>query len=202
VEQRPDIRQAEENLHAASAEVGIAVANRLPSLMLTGDIGSMALAAGQMFSGGAGFWTLVGGITQPIFDGGLLMHKERAARAAYVEAAEQYRATVLTAFQNVADTLHALEQDSHALKDTLAARDAASATLDLTKRQLQTGSVNYLAVLNAEQAYQQATLSLIQAQANRFSDTAALFQALGGGWWNRLDTATLNETPDDKEIEE
>jgi NodT family efflux transporter outer membrane factor (OMF) lipoprotein len=182
VEQRPDVKQAEENLHAASAEIGVAVANRLPNLTLTADAGEMALAFRQM--SGAGFWTLAGGITQPIFDGGTLLHRERAARAAYTEAAEQYRGTVLSAFQNVADTLNALEQAAHTLNAAIAAKDAAKVTLDLTRRQLQSGSVNYLTVLNAEQGYQQATIALIQAQAARFTDTAALFQALGGGWWN------------------
>jgi len=109
VAQRPDVRQAEENLHAASAQVGIAVANRLPNITLTADAGSMALAAGQMFAGGTGFWTLAGTITQPIFQGGALRHKERAARAAYVRGTEQYRSTVLTAFQSVADTMNAQE---------------------------------------------------------------------------------------------
>lgn len=184
VEQRPDVRQAEENLHAASAQIGVAVANRLPNITITGDIGSMALAAGQLFNSGSGAWSLTGGITQPVFQGGMLLHRERAARAAYTQAAEQYRNTVLTAFQNVADVLNALEQSARALNAAADAKSAAKVTLDLTRRQLQSGTANYLAVLNAEQAYQQASISLIQAQANRFSDTAALFQALGGGWWN------------------
>ena len=187
VEQRPDVRQAEENLHAASALIGVARANRLPSLNLTGDIGSMALAFGNIFSAGTGFRDLTAGITQPIFQGGTLMHKERAARAAYIQADEQYRSTVLTAFQNVADTLHALRQDADGLKAAVAARDAAKVTLDLTTRQMQVGYVNYLALLNAEQNYQQAVINLVEAQSNRFADTAALFQALGGGWWNRSD---------------
>lgn len=187
VAQRPDVRQAEENLHFASAQVGIAVANRLPNITLTANAGSMALAASQMFAGGTGFWTLAGGITQPIFQGGALRHKERAARAAYVQATEQYRSTVLTAFANVADTLNALEQDAEALKAGAAAREAASTTLELAKKQFQTGYANYQALLSAEQIYQQAVLNLVQTQANRYADTAALFQALGGGWWNRAD---------------
>jgi len=189
VAQRPDVRQAEENLHSASAQVGIAVANRLPNLMLTADVGSTALMAGQMFAGGTGFWTLAGGVTQPIFQGGALLHRERAARAAYTEAEAQYRGAVLTAFQNVADTLNALEEDASALKAAAAAKEAASITLDLARRQWQSGYANYLALLSAEQAYDQAVINLIQAQANRFADTAALFQALGGGWWNRADFA-------------
>jgi NodT family efflux transporter outer membrane factor (OMF) lipoprotein len=187
VDQRPDVLQAEENLHAASALIGVARANRLPAFNLTGDIGSMALVFGDILSAGNGFRDATAGVTQPIFEGGTLMHKERAARAAYMQADEQYRSTLLTAFQDVADTLHALEQDADGLKAAVAARDAAKVTLDLTTRQMQAGYVNYLALLNAEQAYQQAVINLVQAQANRYADTAALFQALGGGWWNRSD---------------
>ena len=187
VEQRPDVRQAEENLHSASAQIGIARANRLPSFILTGDLGSMALAFGKIFSAGTGFRDVTAGVTQPIFQGGTLLHRERAARAAYVQAEEQYRSTVLTAFQNVADTLHALEQDADGLKAAAAARDAAKATLDLTTRQMQVGYVSYLTLLSAEQTYEQSLINLVQAQSNRYADTAALFQALGGGWWNRPD---------------
>jgi len=187
VEQRPDVLQAEENLHSASALIGVARANRVPSFNLTGDIGSMALAFADIFKAGNGFRDVGASVTQPIFQGGTLMHRERAARAAYVQADEEYRSTVLTAFQNVADTLHALEQDADGLKAAVAARDAAKVTLDLTTRQMQAGYVSYLAPLSAEQAYQQAVINLVQAQSNRYADTAALFQALGGGWWNRPD---------------
>ena len=192
VEQRPDVRQAEENMHSASALIGVAVANRLPNFELTADAGTMALTAAKIFSAGAGFWDLGASVTQPIFQGGTLLHKERAARAAYVQAAEQYRSTVVTAFQNVADTLNALQRDADALKSAAAAADAAKVTLDLTRRQLETGAAgetNQLALLNAEQTHQQAVINLVQAQANRYADTAALFQALGGGWWNRAELA-------------
>jgi len=185
VAQRPDVRQAEENLHSASAQVGIAIANRLPNLTLSADAGTMALAASQMFAGGAGFWTLAGGVTQPLFQGGALLHKQRAAQAAYLEAAEQYRSAVLTAFQNMADTLNALEQDAEALKAAAAAKEAASVTLDLARRQWESGYANYMALLNAQQSYQQTALNLAQAQVNRYADSAALFLALGGGWWHR-----------------
>jgi NodT family efflux transporter outer membrane factor (OMF) lipoprotein len=187
VEQRPDVRQAEENLHSASALIGVARANRLPSFALTADAGSMAVIFTHMFAAGTGFWDLTGGATQTIFQGGTLVHRERAARAAYIQASEQYRSTVLTAFENVADTLHALEQDADAVKSAAAARDAAKVTLDLTTKQMQVGYVSYLTLLSAEQAYQQALINLVQAQTNRYADTAALFQALGGGWWNRPD---------------
>ncbi len=187
VEQRPDVRQAEENLHAASALIGVAIANRIPTIALTADAGSAPVDITKMFSGGNGFWDLTAGITQPIFDAGTLRHRERAARDAYAEAAEQYRGAVLTAFQNVADTLHALYQDADTLKAAAAAKDAASVTLDLAKKQYESGYASYLALLSAEQMYQQAVISLVQAQTNRYADTAALFQALGGGWWNRPD---------------
>jgi NodT family efflux transporter outer membrane factor (OMF) lipoprotein len=189
VAQRPDVLQAQENLHSASAQVGIAAANRLPNIMLTADAGSMALAFGKMFSSGTGFWGVAGSITQPLFQGGALLHRERAAQAAYTNAFEQYRATVLTAFQNVADTLAALEQDGEGLKAAAQAADAAKITFDLSRRQWETGYAGYFALLNAEQAYQQAVINLAQAQANRYADTAALFEALGGGWWNRADLA-------------
>jgi NodT family efflux transporter outer membrane factor (OMF) lipoprotein len=187
VEQRPDVRQAEENLHSACALIGVAVANRLPNITITADAGAMATIFSKLFTDSTGFWDVGAGITQPVFEGGTLVHRERAARAAYTEAAEQYRSTVLTAFQNVADTLNAIQQDSDALKTASAAKDAAAITLQLTQKQYQTGYVNYLGLLSAEQSYQQALLNLVQAQTNRYADTAALFQALGGGWWNRPD---------------
>ena len=187
VEQRPDVRQAEENLHSASALIGVAIANRLPSFALTADAGGMAVVFGRLFSGGTGFWDVGASVTQPIFDGRTLLHRERAAQAAYTQASEQYKSTVLTAFQNVADTLNALLQDADALKAAAAAKDAARVSLDLATRQFQDGYVNYLSLLNTEQAYQQSVINLVQAQANRYADTAALFQALGGGWWNRAD---------------
>ena len=130
------MRQAEENLHSASAQIGIAVANRLPSFSLTADAGSMAVVLGHLFTGGTGFWDVGAGVTQPVFEGGTLLHRERAAQAAYTQAAEQYRSTVLTAFQNVADTLSALQHDANALKSAAAAADASKVTLDLTTRQL------------------------------------------------------------------
>jgi NodT family efflux transporter outer membrane factor (OMF) lipoprotein len=192
VAQRPDVLQAEANMHAASAQVGIATANRLPNISLTANAGSTALSIGQVFGPGTGFWNLGAALLAPIFDGGTLKHQQRAARANYTQAAEQYRATVLTAFQEVADALTALDQDARTLKATAAAADAAKRTLDLSKLQYKDGYAGYLAVLSAEQGYQQARLSLVQAEASRFADTAALFQALGGGWWRRTD---LEGTP-------
>jgi NodT family efflux transporter outer membrane factor (OMF) lipoprotein len=187
VAQRPDVLQAQEAMHAASAQIGIAEANRLPNIQLTGNAGSTALEIGQLFKSGTGFWSLGADLTAPIFDGGTLMHQERAAKAAYVQASEQYRSTVLTAFQNVADTLAALEHDAEGLKAAAAAADAAKVTLDLSERQWHAGMASYLSLLSAEQANQQARINLVLAQANRYADTAALFQALGGGWWHRTE---------------
>ena len=189
VAQRPDVLQAEANLHAASAKIGIAIANRLPNIVLTANAGSTARPWINCSprARASGVWARP--LTAPIFQGGTLLHQERAAKAAYVQAAEQYRSTVLTAFQNVADTLTALEQDAEALKAAAAAADAAKVTLDLAQRQWQDGYAGYLALLSAEQAYQQSRINLVQAQANRYADTAALFQALGGGWWHRADLA-------------
>ena len=187
VAQRPDVLQAEANLHAASAQIGIAIANRLPNITLSANAGSTALSIDKVFTSGTGFWGLGAAAAAPIFQGGTLLHRQRAAKAAYVQAAEQYRSTVLTAFQNVADTLAALEQDAEGLKAAAAAANDAQITLDLSQRQWKAGYISYLALLSAEQAERQAQISLVQAQANRYADTAALFQALGGGWWHRAD---------------
>jgi len=187
VEQRPDILQAEQNLHAASAQIGIALANRFPNITLTANAGSTALSLDKVFTSGSGFWGIGGTLSQPIFEGGTLLHQERAAKAAYLQAAQQYRSTVLSAFQNVADTLNALDQDAAALKAAAKAAAAAKVTLDLSSEQWRVGYGGYLALLNAEQTYQQSQLNLVQAQANRFADTAALFQSLGGGWWHQAE---------------
>jgi NodT family efflux transporter outer membrane factor (OMF) lipoprotein len=185
IEQRPDVRAAEEQVHAASAQVGVALANRLPQFSLTGDLGGGATKFSQMFWGSGTFWDVIGSASETIFDAGTLRHRQRAAEQALVQAAAQYRSTVLSAFQNVADTLHAVYFDSDALRTAVSAEAAARVVLDLTRKQLQAGYVNDLSLLNAEQTYQVAQITLLQAQASRLGDTAALFQALGGGWWNR-----------------
>jgi NodT family efflux transporter outer membrane factor (OMF) lipoprotein len=187
VAQRPDVRAAEETLHSASAQVGVAIAARLPQITLTGQIGNQAGSVSQMFTPGTNFWTVAAGLTQPIFQGGALFHKQRAAEAAFEQAKAQYRSTVLTSMQNVADALRALQADADALRAAVATERAASRSLAIVRRQLALGQVAYLAVLNAEQTYQQARLILVQAEASRLADTAALLQALGGGWWNRAD---------------
>jgi NodT family efflux transporter outer membrane factor (OMF) lipoprotein len=190
VAQRPDVRQARANLHAASAQIGIAAAQRLPNIQLTADAGSSALAISQVFGSGTGFWGVAASLTAPIFQGGQLLHQERAAKAAYVEAAQQYRGTVLAAFQNVADTLVALQQDAQALQAAATAARAASRTLHLSQLQLRRGYIGVFELLAAEQTYSQAQMTLAQDEANRFADTAALYQALGGGWWHYAELKT------------
>jgi len=185
VEQRPDVRAAEALLHSATADVGVAVANRLPNITLSANVGAVATQLSELFTSDAGFWALAGNVTQPVFQGGALLHRQRAAEAALDAAAAQYRGTVLTAFQNVADTLHAIECDADALRAAADAERAAGRSLEISRNQLALGEVSYLALLNAEQTYQQAVMAKVQAAANRYADTAALFQALGGGWWNR-----------------
>jgi NodT family efflux transporter outer membrane factor (OMF) lipoprotein len=185
IEQRPDVRAAEAQLHAANAQVGVAVAAMLPQFPITGSYGGNADQFNWMFRSGGPFWNLVGDVTQPIFQGGTLLHRKRAAKEALKQAAAQYQSTVITAYQNVADTLHASISDADALAANVEAENAAKVTYDLTRRQMDVGYVNYLTLLSAEAAYQQALLSRVQAQATRYADSLALFQALGGGWWNR-----------------
>jgi NodT family efflux transporter outer membrane factor (OMF) lipoprotein len=185
IEQRPDVRAAEAQLHAANAQVGVAVAAMLPQFSITGAYGGNADEFAWMFRHGGPFWSLVGNVTQPVFQGGTLLHRKRAADDALKQAAAQYQSSVLTAYQNVADSLHASLSDADALAANVRAENAAKVTYDLTRRQMEVGYVNYLILLNAEMTYQEALLIRVQAQATRFGDTVALFQALGGGWWNR-----------------
>jgi NodT family efflux transporter outer membrane factor (OMF) lipoprotein len=185
IEQRPDVRQAEENMHAASAAAGVALANMLPQFTIDADLGSSAFKLGQLFTPYTGFWDMGASLSQTLFDAGALLHKRRAADAALDQAAAQYRAAVILACQNVADTLRALQADADALKASADAERAAKSTFDLAQRQRTLGTIGMVAVLNAEQTYRLAELALVQAQANRYSDTAGLFQSLGGGWWNR-----------------
>jgi NodT family efflux transporter outer membrane factor (OMF) lipoprotein len=180
VERRPDVRAAEAQLHAATAQVGVAIANLLPQLTITGNIGSTATLMSDLFKGGTGFWTIGANASQTLFAGGTLIHRKRAADAALDQAGAQYKSAVLTAFQNVADALHALDTDADALNAAGRSVSASRKSLEVARSQLQLGSVSYLALVNAEQAYQQAVVSLAQARANRYADTAALFQALGG----------------------
>ena len=187
VGQRPDVRSAQAQLHEASANIGVAVANQLPQFSITGSLGSTVASGTRLFSAGSGVWSLAGSIAQPIFDAGALEHRKRAAVAAYDQSAAVYRGTVLTAFQDVANALRALEADAEALNQQVAAERSAQASLDLVQAQFRLGAVAYINLLTAQQTYQNTVLARVKAQAARYSDTTALFQALGGGWWNRSD---------------
>jgi NodT family efflux transporter outer membrane factor (OMF) lipoprotein len=185
VRQRPDVLASEALLHQASAEIGVATAALFPQITLTGSYGSQAAKVGDLFSGPATVWSFGAALLQPILHGGELTAKRRAAVAAHDQAAAHYRETVLLAFQNVADALRALDADATALAAQSEAEAAARDALELTQAQFQAGAVSYLTLLNAQRQHQQARVSLVQARAARYADTAALFQALGGGWWNR-----------------
>jgi NodT family efflux transporter outer membrane factor (OMF) lipoprotein len=189
IAQRPDVRAAAARLHAASAQIGVAVAALLPQFPLTGNAGSSALTLAGLAAPGNVFWTIAGDVAQPIFRGFALRHRKRAAEAAFAEAGAQYKSTVIAAFRDVADTLHALQSDAEALRAAVASERAARTSLDIARRQLQLGQINYLGLLTAERAYARARLTLVRARAARFADTAALFEALGGGWWHRNDLA-------------
>ena len=188
--QRPDIRSAEELLHAASAAVGVATANLYPQVTLSAQYGTTATQAGDLFRSGSAVWGLGAGLLQPIFHGGALEANRRAEVAGFDLAAAQYRETVLQAFRDVADVLRALEYDAAALKAQSDAEIAALATLDIARKQVRYGATSYLSLLNAQRQYHLARILLVQAQAARYADTAALFQALGGGWWNRENPQT------------
>lgn len=185
VRQRPDIRAAEELVHAACAQIGVATANLYPRITLSGSLGSNAVRMEDLFSSGSGVWSLGAGLLQPLFRGGELSAKRRAAVAAHDQAVARYRETVLNAFRDVADTLRALELDAETLRAQADAEASARETLSTVEAQFRIGSVSYLSLLVAQRQYQVARINLILAQASRFADTAALFQAMGGGWWNR-----------------
>ncbi len=189
VAQRPDIRSAEALMHSASAQIGVATANQLPQITLSAQYGTQALTIGSMFTPATAFWSIAGSIVQPLFDAGTRLHKKRAAVADYDRAAAQYRSTVLTAFQNVADSLRALQSDADALRAQFEADRSAADSLAIAREQFRVGAISYLTLLNAQNTYEETQISLVQAQAARYADTAALFVALGGSWWNRSDVA-------------
>lgn len=198
VEQRPDVRAAEAQMHEASANIGVAIANQLPLFSITGQVGNTASGFANMFTPGTAVWSIAGSFAQTIFDGGTLEHRKRAAVAAYDQAAAQYRGTVLSAFQDVANALRAVQADADTLKAQVLAEAAALDSLNLARQQYKLGATNYLSLLTAEQTYESALINRVIAQAARFSDTAALFQALGGGWWNRTDVAGDSEGAPDR----
>ena len=187
VDQRPDIRAAEAQLHQATATIGVAIANRLPQFTLSAYIGQEPARLGDFFTPGNGAFAILTQALAPVFQGGTLLHQQRAAVAAAQGAAASYRSTVINAFQNVADVLTALQGDARALEANERAERAAARSLSLAQLQFGAGGVAYLSVLTAQTQYQNAVLGLIRAQAARYTDTVALFTALGGGWWHRQD---------------
>jgi NodT family efflux transporter outer membrane factor (OMF) lipoprotein len=192
IEQRPDVRAAEEQLHSASALIGVATANMLPSFTISANGGFINTALAHLLAPQNVFWDLAGNATQTVFDAGTLLHQFRGARDTYDAAAWTYRGTVIGAAQNVADALRALQNDADALRAALDFERAARTSFDLAKQQMQKGNANVLLFLNAQQSYLQATIQVVQARAARLADTAALFQALGGGWWNREEPPAEN----------
>lgn len=178
---RPDIRAADAQMRGAAADVGTAIAARLPNFTLTATGGGQATRFADMFASGNPFWSLLGGVTQPLFHGGTLRHQQRAAEAALDGAKAQYRSAALQAFADVNDAMSGLKTDADALDAASRANDAAMQNLRFSRRQLELGGVGTLGLLNASAAAAQASSQLIQAQAARLSDTVALFQALGGG---------------------
>ncbi len=187
VAQRPDIAAAAAQLHEASANVGVADANMLPQITLSAQIGHEALSTGSLFTPQTLLWNLVAGVTQPIFEGGTLSAQRKAALAALQAAGGQYQSTVISAFQNVADALSTLQNDAYTLAAADTARDAAAQSLAVTEAQYKLGAQPFSAVLTEEVSYRNALILAVRAKGTRLSDTAALYQALGGGWWHRQD---------------
>jgi NodT family efflux transporter outer membrane factor (OMF) lipoprotein len=195
VEQRPDVREYSALLHQATAQVGVATANMLPQITLSGSYGQAAPTLDNLFAASSNVWSVIGSLTQPIFKGGQLKHQRRAAVAAAQEAAANYKATVITAFQNVSDTLYALNADAEALAAEALAEQTAAQSLAIVQAQYKNGAASYVQVLTAQQNHQSAAVALVKARAQRFADTAALFQALGGGWWNRTEALADIQKP-------
>jgi len=186
VRQRPDILAAEAAAHSASADIGVATAAMLPNITLSAGYGTESNTLGNFFASGGNVWTLGSDIATPVIQGPTLWYKRQAAIDTYKGAVALYRQTVLGAFEQVADTLRALDNDAN----ILAAEDKALATakeaLHLVQTNYKAGTANYLDVLNADAQYHQAEIADLQALAMRYQDTVALFTALGGGWWTRL----------------
>lgn len=184
LEHRPDIRAAEEQMRAANAAIGIAVSNRLPNISLGfTNAGTTATNLSDLFNPETTFWSIAGILTQPIYDAGTLLHKQKLAEARYAQASALYRSTVIQAFQNVADTLNAIHQDTQSFETAKTVEESALAHVAITRKRWSAGDIDTFTLLANIQNYRQTKLNLIQAEANRLSDSVALFQALGGGWW-------------------
>ncbi|MDB6015187.1 MAG: hypothetical protein JWL65_7437 [Gammaproteobacteria bacterium] len=184
VRQRPDILEAEDLLHQASASVGVAEAARLPSLNLSAQFAQQSIMTSDLFTKSGQIWSAGLNVTAPIFEGGTLRAREKEARERFLAAQAQYRSAVINAFAEVANALQAIQHDADDYTAHTTALSAARANRDLARTQFERGRVNELVVLTAEQQYQSAALSQVQSDAQRFADTAELFRALGGGWWN------------------
>ena len=179
--QRPDIQAAEALLAAASAQRGVAVSRLYPRIALNANLGAQALTAASLFDGGSLVWGLAGQLAQPLFNRGSRA-EVGAAEAGFDAAAAHYRQTVLQALREVADVLRALDHDAQALASHAVADSAARESLRLTQQHYDLGAASYLELLIAQQQAQQTRISLVAAQASRLADTAALYQAMGGGW--------------------
>jgi NodT family efflux transporter outer membrane factor (OMF) lipoprotein len=186
VRQRPDIRAAEANLRSVNAQIGVAIANRLPQILLTANAGTTATSIAQLFTPGTIAGLVAGSVAQTVFDAETLENRQRAAEQATDQALALYRSTVLAAFQNVADVLRALQADARAMEAATAAERSASQNIDLIRQQVEQGQASIPILLVAQQAFLQTSLALVDAKAARLADTVALFQSLGGGWWNRV----------------
>jgi NodT family efflux transporter outer membrane factor (OMF) lipoprotein len=187
--QRPDIRAAEALLVQAAARVGVATANLYPQITLTATGGSLASSGGDLLSSGTGFYLLGASLAQPIFRGGELQAKRRSAIAAYEQAGAAYQEAVLQGFQNVADTLRALESDAVKLRERADATVQARTYHDIVSSRYSAGGVSFLALLDAQRKLRGARIDQTQAIADRYADSAALLQALGGGWWKEPNRA-------------
>jgi len=184
VRQRPDILAAEAQLHSASADIGVATAALFPSFTLSGGYGWESGATKDLFKSSSAVWNLGANIGAPLFHGGTLWYKRKAALEGYQLSLALYRQTVLSSFAQVADTLRALEHDAELVHAQSRALSASDEALRLIVANYQAGTANYVQVLIANGQYQQAKIGYLQAQAQRFQDTVALFVSLGGGWWN------------------
>jgi len=195
VRQRPDILQAEAQLHAASANIGVATAAMFPSISLNGTFGVAGSSFGNLSPETGKFWSVGPSLSIPLFRGGSLWYGRKAAIDAFDQSQANYRQTVLSAFQQVADALKALEHDAEGLQAQADARAAAAEGLRLLQANYKAGMAAYLDVLTADVQFHQADIAYLQAVAQRHQDTVALFVALGGGWWNAQVATAEGKTP-------
>jgi NodT family efflux transporter outer membrane factor (OMF) lipoprotein len=195
VRQRPDILAAEAQLHAASANIGVATAAMFPSISLSGTYGVSGSTFSNLSASSGRFWSIGPSATVPLFQGGTLWYTRKAAIDAYQQSQASYRQTVLGAFAQVADSLKALEHDAEALQAQVEAQRAAGEALNLLQDGYRAGLVAYLDVLTADVQFHETTIAYLQAVAQRHQDTVALFVALGGGWWNGQRPAGEGEAP-------